>query len=182
MLAARVLLLAVALCIGLAQPSLATDETRLIDQFGRPLDTRDLSGHWLLVYFGYSQCPSVCPAALMKLSATLTRLGPSAESILPLFVSLDPAHDSPATLRAFAGHFSPRLRALTGSPAAVSEAARTFGVAWQRRPGSPPVIDHGLFIYLVAPDGRVVQELHPEQSILEMADQIQARLGVQVRR
>lgn len=173
----RALLLAIVVSLGLAHsaPSAVT-ESRLIDQFGRPLDARELNGHWLLVYFGYTSCREICPAALSTMTAVLTRLGQSANSIDPLFVTLDPAHDSPAVMRAFAAHFHPRIRALTGSMQAISEAARTFEVPWQ---GSfaAPVSDHGTLFYLVAPDGHVVQALHPQQPVNELAAAIAKHLA-----
>ena len=175
--AARAWMLAALMTASLVQPVLGSAESRLVDQYGHPLDAGELAGHWLLVYFGYTSCPDVCPAALTKMTAVLERLGPAADPILPLFVSLDPDRDSPAKLRDFAARFYPRLRALTGSPAAVAEAAQTFGVPWKRRSPSADFLDHGMLMYLATPDGRVVQALHPQQSVSELAAQIQTRLG-----
>jgi protein SCO1/2 len=163
-----------------AAPPAAAAESRLIDQFGRPLDARELDGHWLLVYFGYASCREICPAALTTMTAVLARLGPLADSINPLFVTLDPAHDSPAVMRAFIAHFHPRIRALTGSKQAVTEAARTFEVPWQSSSVSP-VSDHGTLFYLVAPDGRVLQALHPQQPVDDLAAAISKRLSASPR-
>jgi cytochrome oxidase Cu insertion factor (SCO1/SenC/PrrC family) len=174
---ARALVLAAVVGLSLVQPLRGAAETHLIDQYGRPLDARDLAGHWLLVYFGYASCLDVCPAVLTKMTAVLDRLGPKADAILPLFVSLDPDHDSIGRLRDFAAHFYPTLLALTGSPAAVADAAQTFGVPWKRRSPSSNLIDHGMLIYLATPDGRVVQALHPQQSVSELVGQIQAHLA-----
>ncbi len=173
----RVLAFALIVSLSMAQSATgAAAESRLIDQFGRPLDARELNGRWLLVYFGYASCREICPAALSTMTAVLTRLGPLADSIDPLFVTLDPAHDSPAVLRAFVAHFHPRIRALTGSMQAVTEAARTFEVPWQSSPISP-VSDHGTLFYLVAPDGRVLQALHPQQPVNDLAAAISKRLS-----
>ena len=174
---ARALMLAAVVGLSLAQPTPGAEETHLVDQYGHPLAASDLAGHWLLVYFGYTSCPDVCPAALTKMTAVLDRLGPKADSILPLFVSLDPDHDSAGKLRDFAAHFYPRLLALTGGPAAIADAAQTFGVPWKRRSPSSDLIDHGMLIYLAAPDGRVVQALHPQQSVAELVGRIQAQLA-----
>ena len=164
---ALALALAIIVNPGVVRPAAAA-ESRLIDQFGQPLDARTLNGHWLLVYFGYASCRKICPAALTTMTAVLNRLGQRAAAIDPLFVTLDPTHDSPAVMRAFIGNFHPRIRALTGSPQAVTEAARTFEVPWQSSSNSP-VSDHGTLFYLVAPDGQVVQMLHPQQPIDELA-------------
>ncbi len=174
---ARALALAAVVGWSFAGPMLGAEQTQLIDQYGHPLAASDLAGHWLLVYFGYTSCKDVCPAALTKMTAVLDRLGPAADSILPLFVSLDPDHDSAGRLRDFAAQFHPRLLALTGSEAAVADAAETFGVPWKRRAPSSNLIDHGMLMYLAAPDGRVVQVLHPQQSVSDLTGQIQARLA-----
>ncbi|MEP6548862.1 MAG: SCO family protein [Gammaproteobacteria bacterium] len=178
----RALGFALIMSLGVAHSTAAaTTETRLIDQFGRPLDAHELSGHWLLVYFGYASCREICPAALTTMTAVLTRLGPLADSIDPLFVTLDPAHDSAAVMRAFVAHFHPRIRALTGSMQAVTEAARTFEVPWQSSSVSS-VSDHGTLFYLVAPDGSVVQALHPQQPVDDLAAVISKRLSASLNR
>jgi protein SCO1/2 len=167
---------AAALTLILAQSLIAAVETHLMDQYGRPLDARALSGHWLLVYFGYASCKEICPAALTTLGAVLNRLGPAADRIEPLFVTLDPAHDSPAVMRAFVAHFNPRIRALTGNSDAVADAARSFAVPYKRAE-APGAIDHGTFLYLVAPDGQVVQMLHPQQAVGDLVATIRSHLA-----
>ncbi len=173
-------MLAAVVVLNLAASVCGASDSRMIDQFGHPLDAHELAGRWLLVYFGYTNCPEVCPAALRKMSVVLDRLGAAADPILPLFVSLDP-RDSPAQLRDFASRFHPRLRALSGSPEAVADAAQTFGVPWQRR-DSTDYIDHGMLMYLANPDGRIVETFHPQQSVSELAGQIQSRLTEKMRR
>jgi protein SCO1/2 len=177
---ARALAIAAVMSVGLPQFLPGAAETRLIDQYERPLDARELSGRWLLVYFGYASCSEICPAALSTMTAVLKRLGPSADSIDPLFVTLDPIHDSPAVMRAFVAHFDPHIRALTGTPQAVAEAAHTFGVPWKAAASgaaASSAVDHGVFYYLVAPDGTVVQILHPQQQVGELAAAIRRHLA-----
>jgi len=151
----------------------STDE-RLIDQFGHPVPPSELSGRWLLVYFGYSQCPDFCPMALTRMTEVLTQLGGDGKALLPIFVTLDPAHDTPLVLRRYAAHFSPRLRALTGTPAAVADAARTFGVPWKHSTGGG--LDHGVFMYLVAPDGTLAEQFHPQSSAAAIAQRVREDL------
>jgi len=164
-------LLFACLCLGAAPGG----DGRLVDQNGRPVSAADLNGDWLLVYFGYSACPDLCPAALTTVAAVLRRLGAEAAALQPVFVSLDAAHDTPARLKAYAARFSPRLVALTGSEAAVADAARSFGVPWRPRADGPG-LDHGTFIYLVAPGGQVVETFHPQQATAEIAGRIGARM------
>jgi protein SCO1/2 len=155
---------------------LRAGESRLIDQDGHGVDASELGGHWLLVYFGYAGCREICPGALTTMGAVLNRLGPAGDAVEPVFVTLDPEHDSPAVLKAFAARFHPRLRALTGTAAAVADAAHTFEVAWRR--ASATDIDHGMMLYLVAPDGRVAQVLHPQQSVVDLAAAIAKHLAM----
>lgn len=142
------------------RPAPAGTDDRLIDQDGHRVGPGELSGQWLLVYFGYSSCPDLCPTALIRQQQIIERLGAAGKGIVPLFVSVDPGHDTPAKLKAFAANFHPRLRALTGSESAILDAARTFAVPVRRQGGG---IDHGVFLYLAAPDGRVAAVLHPDQ-------------------
>lgn len=151
-------------------------DDRLIDQDGQRVSPAQLDGHWLLVYFGYADCPDLCPASLMRMRQLLDRLGPAGNDLLPLFVSVNPRVDTPARLKRFASQFHPRLRALTGSEAAIADAARTFGVPVKRVAGKN-LIDHGLFTYLADPSGRVVAILNPTQSVDANLEQIRTRLG-----
>lgn len=164
------------LVIGIAvAPSGRAGETHLIDQTGQAVTPAQLDGHWLLVYFGFSHCTDVCPATLTRMVAVLQQLGAAGEPLVPLFVSLDPRRDTPEVLRRYAAHFSPRLRALTGTPEAVADAARTFGVPWHQRADGG--IDHGLFLYLVGPDGTLRAQFHPQMSVGEMAGRVRDALA-----
>lgn len=158
----------------LSAAALGSGDESLIDQFGRPVPPAALDNRWLLVYFGYSRCPDICPAALTKMSAVLTQLGGAGEALVPIFVTLDPDHDTPEVLRHYAAHFSPRLKALTGTPAAVADAARTFGVPWTKNSGAG--LDHGVFMYLIAPDGTLAEQFHPQTSAAAITQRIRARL------
>jgi cytochrome oxidase Cu insertion factor (SCO1/SenC/PrrC family) len=166
--------LAIMVGLSFATAAAMPADSLLIDQFNRPVSARELGGHWLLVYFGYASCKEICPGALMSMTSVLNRLGPSANSIDPIFVTLDPAHDSPAVLREFVAHFHPRIRALTGTSQAVAGAAQAFNVPYQ---SSAALIDHGTLFYLVAPDGRVVQVLHPQEPIDDLTAAIRRRLA-----
>lgn len=157
--------LAVALILLGSFVATAAPDSRLIDQYGHRVGPQELSGHWLLVYFGYTACPDICPTALTTMTAVVNRLDVEKVVITPMFVSVDPARDTPARLREFAAHFHPRLRALTGDQAALADAAHSFGVPWKT---SKSGIDHGVMIYLAAPDGRVVRTFHSSQSVAEM--------------
>lgn len=158
-------------------PTASPADKRLIDQFANPVDARQLDGHWLLVYFGYSRCPEICPAALMRMMTAVDRLQTEGKAVTAIFVTLDPEHDTPEVLRKFAARFGSRLIALTGRPDEIADAARRFSVQWQPPHRRQVAIDHGALIYLAAPDGRVVQAFYPQQSVPEMAALIRGRLA-----
>ena len=147
----------------------------LVDQYGHPVPAARLVGHWLLVYFGYTECPDICPAALTRMNSVLSLLGSSGPEILPVFITLDPGNDTPERLRIFSARFNSKLVALTGSPAAITEAASRFGIVWNRGAGSHG-IDHEALWYVVSPDSEIVQVVHPVQQPDEIAQSILAAI------
>ena len=129
----------------------------LTDAHGRQVSLRDFRGKLVLLYFGYATCPDVCPTDLAEIGKALRALGPAARSIQPLFVTLDPAHDTQAVLREYARAFHPRLVALTGSPDEVGAVAGAYKVFHEKVPlpgAAGYTIDHSAFIYLLDRDGR----------------------------
>lgn len=156
----------------------------LIDQFGRPAPPGRLQGHVLLVYFGYTHCPDLCPAALTTMTSVMNLLGPEGADVLPIFVTVDPARDTVALLRRYATHFHPRLVALTGTAAAIADAARSFNVQFQAQPAAAHgyyAVDHSVLLYLADRHGRVLQSFHPRQSAQEIAAAVRARLAADSR-
>ena len=152
----------------------------LIDQHGRPFTDRDLRGKYALIYFGYTFCPDVCPLDVQKLSAGLRAFEAAHPAlgarVVPVFITVDPARDTPAALAQFAANFHPRLVALTGTPAAVAAAERGYRI-YARRAGPPGaadyLIDHAALTYLMGPDGAPISFLGhdttPAQVTAELA-------------
>jgi len=120
----------------------------------RPFSLSSQRGHIVLVYFGYTQCPDVCPTTLASLSAVLEQLGRESKNVSVVFVTLDPAHDTSQRLAAYLGAFSPRPLGLTGTPDQVADAARAWGIKW-RRTDDGRFIDHTSVITAVDPGGNV---------------------------
>ena len=117
----------------------------------------DYAGHWLLVYFGFTHCKVVCPRSMAKLSQVLDSLGGDADRLTPLYVTVDPARDTPAVMRAYIEANCPRFTGLTGSTEQIDAAKRAFRVFAQRRddPDDPDGYDvpHSAVAYLMGPDG-----------------------------
>jgi protein SCO1 len=128
----------------------------LVDHNGAPRRDADFRGRFLLVYFGYTRCPDLCPLGLDAVVGALDLLGPEASRLQPLFVTVDPASDTPEALRRYLADFDPRLLGLTGSEAQVRAAARAYRVhrrLVRPRDGGEPLVDHGSLTYLMGPDG-----------------------------
>jgi protein SCO1/2 len=152
-------------------------ESLLVDQLGHEVPAASLRGHFLLVYFGYTSCPDVCPTALTTMSRTLDLLGSDGRDVLPLFVTVDPQRDTVDVVRAYVEHFHPRLIGLAGSPAAVAAAQRAFQVSAQRESSDAPrnyLVDHSLFIYLAGPDGKVLKVFHAGQPAAGIAVEVRS--------
>ncbi|MDJ0946485.1 MAG: SCO family protein [Kiloniellales bacterium] len=149
----------------------------LLDQSGATRTQADFAGRHMLVYFGYTYCPDVCPTSLSIMSQALDLLeaetGSLEDRVVPLFVTVDPARDDVAALAAYAEHFHPRLVALTGSDAQIAAAAKAYRV-YYRKAEDPSVseylMDHSSFIYLMGPDGGYVSHFAHNASPQEIAE------------
>ena len=131
----------------------------LIDHTGQPRTDKDFRGKLMLIYFGYSYCPDVCPTDLQQIGLAVDRLGADGEAVQPLFITLDPERDTAAHLADYVPLFHPRLIGVTGSAEEIRRAALAYKVYYARYypPGSPDyVIDHSSFIYLVDESGTYI--------------------------
>lgn len=133
----------------------------LTDNHGRTVTDADFRGKYMLIYFGYTYCPDVCPTELGVMTQVVDQLGPKAERIQPVFITVDPDRDTVAHINDYVGLFHPRLVGLTGTEEQVREAARAYRVYYAKAPmkdGKPEdyLMDHSSFIYLMGPDGKFV--------------------------
>ena len=127
----------------------------LVDQEGHPRTDADFRGKLLLVYFGFTACPDICPTDLQEMARALTLLGAEGETVQPLFVTLDPERDTAAHLAEYVPLFHPRLIGLTGGPEAIRRAADAYKVFYEKvaREGGGYTIDHTGFVYLMDRSG-----------------------------
>jgi len=116
-------------------------------------------GKWLLIYFGYTYCPDACPTALNAIAEAMDRLGPDAVAVQPLFITIDPARDTPAAVGEYVKAFDPRIVGLTGTQEQVAAVAKEYQVFYKRRDteGGPYLMDHTSLIYVVDPTGKLVR-------------------------
>ena len=104
----------------------------LLDHTGRTVSDTDFGDDFLLIYFGYTTCPDVCPTALLVMTQALDELGPQGERVRPLFITIDPERDTQAVMADYVAHFHPRLVGLTGSPEQVAVAAKAYLVYYAK--------------------------------------------------
>ncbi len=132
----------------------------LVDQDGRARTDQDFRGGYMLIYFGYTFCPDVCPTALSDMIAAVDELGPRARRIQPLFITIDPGRDTPNRLKTYVPSFHPRLVGLSGSEAQITAVAKAYRVYYAKagdsEAGPDYLMDHSSTIYLMDPEGRYV--------------------------
>jgi protein SCO1/2 len=134
----------------------------MIDQDGRPVDQHVLDGHWTAVFFGYTYCPDVCPATLQALAQAAKQLGPKANTLQVVFVSIDPDRDHPKEMKAYidAQAIPVKTVGLTGTPAEVATIAKAYKVYYAKvGTGAEYSMDHTAVIYLMDPKGRFASPL-----------------------
>ncbi|HTX49543.1 MAG TPA: SCO family protein [Caulobacteraceae bacterium] len=148
---------------------------QLIDQDGRPTDQRVLNGKWSVVFFGYTFCPDYCPTTLTTLGRAMTLLGPRAAKVQVVFVTVDPARDTPAALKTYLSSkvFPRNAIGLTGTPAEVAKAAKAYMVFYQKEgAGANYTMDHSTALYLMNPKGQFDTVIADGLSPRQQADQI----------
>jgi cytochrome oxidase Cu insertion factor (SCO1/SenC/PrrC family) len=135
----------------------------LTDHTGKRVTEKDFAGGYMLVFFGYTFCPDFCPTELQVMTAALDQMGEAGKVIQPVFISIDPARDTPQVLADYVPNFGPRLVGLTGTPdeiAAVAKAYRVFYGKASKGDAVDYLMDHTTMIYLMGPDGRFVKHFN----------------------
>lgn len=128
----------------------------LVSHQGERVTDKDFRGKYMLVSFGYTYCPDVCPTELQVLSAALDALGEKARNIQPIFITIDPERDTVAALAQYMPSFHPRYIGLTGSPEAIAKAAKAYRVYYAKsanKSGEDYLMDHSSIIYLMDKEG-----------------------------
>jgi protein SCO1/2 len=141
---------------------------------GHVVTDRDFPGKWLIIYFGYTSCPDACPTALSDITAALEQLGPLADKVQPLFITVDPDRDSPELMADYVGSFDPRFIGLRGTAEQTAAVAAAFRVTYVvRKLGHDAyAIDHSSYIYLMNPDGALAKLLTGDLPGHQLADEL----------
>ena len=130
----------------------------LIDATGKPRTLADYRGKAVVIFFGYTQCPDVCPTTLAELAEVMKKLGPDADRVQVLFVTIDPERDTRELLAQYVPAFDPRFMGLYGDAAATARTAKEFKIIYQKQPGATPgsyTMDHSAGTYIFDPQGRL---------------------------
>jgi len=149
----------------------------LIDESGRTVTEADFRGQPLLVYFGYTYCPDVCPTTLTAIAEALDLLGDKGHDIAVLFITVDPERDRPENLGEYVRVFHPQIVGLTGSPEQVAAAARAYRVYYAKAAQDPDdpeeyAMDHSAYTYLMGRDGKFLTHFPHGVSAKDMAERI----------
>ena len=148
---------------------------QLVDQNGKPADQSLLNGKWSAVFFGYTYCPDVCPTTLQALAQAEATLGDKARNLRVVFVSIDPARDTPAQLKSYlsTAAFPRGTVGLTGTPAQIAATAKAYRVYFQKAgEGEGYSVDHSTIIYLMNPQGKFDRAITEFQTPAAIAAQI----------
>jgi protein SCO1/2 len=153
----------------------------LQDGNGKSITDKDFRGKYMLVYFGYTFCPDVCPTTLSAVADAMDKLGPAAARIQPLFITVDPARDTPSVVKQYAAAFGPRIVGLTGTAEEIAKVAKEYRVYYaQHRTGPGPndySMDHSSVLYLMDPNGSFLAPVRADGSGDEIAAKLQKLLG-----
>jgi cytochrome oxidase Cu insertion factor (SCO1/SenC/PrrC family) len=148
----------------------------LVDQSGKRVTDRDFRGRYTLVFFGFANCPDVCPSALQVMSAALDKLGSKGQEVTPVFITVDPERDTPAQLTTYLKSFHPRLVGLTGTPAEIEAVTKAYRV-YAKKVADPKSsagysFDHSAIIYLMGPDGAYLAHFTHATNVEAMAERL----------
>lgn len=143
----------------------------LVGKDGKPVRWSDFDGKYRIVYFGYTFCPDVCPVDMQNIGQGLRLFAKDnaelAAKVVPLFITIDPARDTPQVVGAFAANFGPTVVGLTGTQAQIDAVARKWAVFHARREGSSPddyLMDHSRGVFLMGPKGEPIALLPAEKN------------------
>lgn len=147
----------------------------LVDQKNNVVTSENLKGKYALVYFGFTNCPDICPLSLQTMTLALDIAGPIGEPVTPIFITVDAERDTPQVMGDYIANFHPRFLALTGTPDQVTQAANAYRVYFQKAKEEMPgdyLMDHSGFLYFMDPQGTYITHFKPDNT----AEQIAARI------
>ncbi len=132
----------------------------LVDTSGKTVTDKDFRGRYMLVFFGFTHCPDICPTELQVMDATMEALGADAKKVAPIFISVDPERDTPEVVGDYVKNFGDKIIGLTGSPEQVAAAAKAYRASYSKfkdkKSATDYSIDHSTLVYFMGPDGEYI--------------------------
>ena len=150
----------------------------LQNKSGQSVTERTYEGKWTLIYFGYAICPEICSTVMQRVALAMSELGPATEKLQPLFITLDPLHDTPERLSLYLASFDKRMIGLTGSEKQINDAVQSFRMYVKTRvlDSGATTIDHSSYLFLKRPDGSFARLLSGDTSGHNLADELRRHL------
>jgi cytochrome oxidase Cu insertion factor (SCO1/SenC/PrrC family) len=152
----------------------------LTDQNGRRVSDKDFLGRPMLVFFGFTFCPDICPSGLQVIAAALDQLGPKGEAIVPVFVTIDPERDTPEQLKSYLASFHPRLVGLSGTVAEITDVAKKYRVYFKKvkdeKSSADYTMDHSTIMYLMDAKGQFVAHFSHATSADKLSEGLRKQL------
>ena len=143
-----------------AGEALVGGDFSLTDGTGKTITNNDFKGRYMLVYFGFTHCPDICPTSLLLIENARKQLGEKGNKVVPIFITLDPERDTPETVGQYVAHFGPDFVGLSGTPEQIKHVADAYKIYYRKVEDKDSamgyVIDHSGFMYLMGPDGKYV--------------------------
>lgn len=162
---------------------IVTGEFTLVAGDGRVVTDADYRGEWLLIFFGFTRCPDICPTTLATMALIMDELGEQSRNFQPVFISVDPARDTPDVLAAYVAVFHPKIIGLTGTEEQVAAAAKSHAAYYSKVQltgstvaASDYVMDHTAHLYLMDPHGDYATVYSPAQTVEAIARDIRERM------
>lgn len=166
----------------LHQAAVGQGDFSLLDHWGQARCKADFRGQWVLMYFGFTHCPDICPDELEKLVRVVRQLEtePGLPPVQPLFITVDPERDDVAAMARYVQDFHPRLLGLTGSAEQIAEVSRSYRVYYSAGPKDEDqdyIVDHSIAIYLLSPDGLFTDYYSRARSAEQIADSVRRHMA-----